>query len=181
MSSPTTRIPPTENMRCSSCESKRPLDWFKSKVSRSHGLLDTTTKTCKQCRVCFPATASSLPGAHTMLRTSKPHPENANVKPKLQQSLINPVACLSISSQPRIPTPNLSGRSGTSISTSTASVHNIEFQKMQHSFEAIKLLDQDEVNAAANLLLDQIDEPGDSDDGQDAMCDDEGRDRGRED
>jgi len=73
----------------------------------------------------------------------------------------------------KTPTPHLLGRPGTSNSTSTAIVHNIEFQKIQHSFEAIKLLDQDEVNAAANLLLDQIDESEDSDDGQDAICDDE--------
>jgi len=81
----------------------------------------------------------------------------------------------------RTPTPHLLGRSGTSISASTANVHNIEFQKMQHSFEAIRSLDQNEIDAAANLLLDEIDESGDSDDGEDAICDDEGRDRGLED
>jgi len=80
----------------------------------------------------------------------------------------------------KTPTPHLLGKLGTSISASTASVHNIEFQMMQHSFEAIKLLDQNEIDAAANLLLDEIDESEDSDDGQDAICDDEGRDRGLE-
>ena len=39
---------------------------------------------------------------HTMLRTSKPHSESANVKPKAQQDPANLVSCLNISSQPKL-------------------------------------------------------------------------------
>jgi len=80
----------------------------------------------------------------------------------------------------KTPTPYLLGRPGTSKSTVTAGSQDVEFEKMQHSFEAIRSLDQNEIDAAANLLLDHIDESGDSDDGQDAICDDQGEKRGLE-
>lgn len=41
---------------------------------------------------------------------------------------------------------------------------------MQHSFEAVKLLDQDEIDAAANLLLELIEDTEDSDDDDDITC-----------
>ena len=41
---------------------------------------------------------------------------------------------------------------------------------MQNSFETIKLLDQDEIDAAANLLLEQIEDTEDSDDDDDDTC-----------
>ena len=73
----------------------------------------------------------------------------------------------------KTPTPHLLGRPSTSKSTVTAGLQDVEFEKMQHSFEAIRSLDQHEIDAAANLLLDHIDESEDSDDGQDVICDDQ--------
>lgn len=99
--------PTTENTslagskRCSSCASERPLDWFETKAPGSHGLLNTTTKTCKQCRVrCTYISIRTIGYSHE-LRTSKPHSESANVKSKLQQSPANLIPYLSISLQPR--------------------------------------------------------------------------------
>jgi hypothetical protein len=64
----------------------------------------------------------------------------------------------------------LLGRPGTNNSTTTGGPESIEFEKMQHSFEAVKLLDQDEIDAAANLLLEQIEDTEDSDDNEDDTC-----------
>lgn len=71
----------------------------------------------------------------------------------------------------KTPTKGLLSKPGTSISRSTASEQNAEFEKMQHSFEAIKLLDRDEIDAAANLLLDHIEASEDSDESEDVICD----------
>lgn len=53
---------------------------------------------------------------------------------------------------------------------------------MQNTFETIKLLDdEDEINAAADLLLGQIEESEESDNGEDVTCSDDGEGRSRKD
>lgn len=78
----------------------------------------------------------------------------------------------------KTPTPRLMGKPGTSKSAITAGLQDVRFEKMQHSFKVIRSLDQNEIDAAANLLLDHIDESEDSDDGEDVICDDQGENRG---
>lgn len=80
------------------------------------------------------------------------------------------------------PTSHLLGRPGTSDSITKGSAQNVEFGNMQNTFETIKLLDdEDEINAAADLLLGQIEESEESDNGEDVTCSDDGEGRSRKD
>lgn len=74
------------------------------------------------------------------------------------------------------PTPRLLGRPGTSNNTSTANARDATSPKMQH-FKTIKLLDQDEVDAAANLLLNQIRDSDNTNENEDVVCDGEPADK----
>jgi hypothetical protein len=63
-------------------------------------------------------------------------------------------------------TPDLVGESSTGTGMSAASAQKVD-EKMQHSSKTIKLLDQDEIDAAADRLLDQLKSLQDSDDNED--------------
>ena len=75
------------------------------------------------------------------------------------------------------PTPHLLGRPSTSQNLSVASAQNVEFEKMQHSFQAIRVLDQDEIDAAADRLLELIGDESSDDRDEDLVCEDEGGDK----
>jgi hypothetical protein len=63
-------------------------------------------------------------------------------------------------------TPDLLAKPSTSTSTSTENAQKID-EKMQQSFKAIKLLNQDEIDAAADRFLDQLKNLQDDDDSED--------------
>jgi hypothetical protein len=63
-------------------------------------------------------------------------------------------------------TPDLLVKPSTSTSTSTNNAQKVD-EKMQQSSKTIKLLDQDEIDAAADRLLDQVKSLQDSDDSED--------------
>jgi hypothetical protein len=63
-------------------------------------------------------------------------------------------------------TPDLLAKPSTSTSTSTENAQKID-EKMQQSFKATKLLSQDEIDAAADRLLDQLKDLQDGDHSED--------------
>jgi len=75
------------------------------------------------------------------------------------------------------PSPHLLGRPSTSKSLTAASAQNVEFEKMQRSFQAIRVLDQDEIEAAADRLLELIGDESSDDQDEDLVCEDKGGDR----
>jgi hypothetical protein len=170
MSATTDPLLSSDSKRCPSCESDRPRDWFQRKAGPgSHSLMDTPTKNCKQCRVCFIRTA--------------PEPSSTVTKDKLQEKKAayikryrkNKAAVTKASEARTLPqdrlaadnsTPDLVGEPSTGTSMSAASAQKVD-EKMQQSSKAIKLLDQDEIDAAADRLLDQLKSLQDSDDSED--------------
>lgn len=106
------------------------------------------TKGCKQCREKKAAYMKSYRKKKAATKASKPRS-----KPKHQLAANDP-------------TPDLLAKPSPTTDASRTNAQKID-EEMQHSSKAIKLLDQDEINAAADRLLDLIIDLQDSDDSED--------------
>jgi hypothetical protein len=177
MSSTASTATPTPSVnvkRCPTCETDRPLDWFQTNGTGTHGLVDGMTKGCKQCRVRSPSSKSSCQLLRYLqekkaaymksYRKKKAATKASEPRPKLKHQLAANDS-----------TPNLPVKPSTTAETQTTSAQKID-KEMPNPSKATRLLDQDEIIAAADRLLDLVIDLQDSDDseaeGEHRTCED---------